>query len=313
MAVEAQTNGTAEKPAGAAVGPAKPTTSKKVEAKPGKAKAAKAKEPRPAQKLTKRPKLGRKAYEKALQKLQVELCHLQEWVKAHGARVIIVLEGRDTAGKSGLIRVIKERVSNRVFRVVALGSPTEERRQKLFMQRYIEQFPVAGEVVIFDRSWYNRAGVERVLGFASEKEVEGFLGNVAKFERWVTASGIILIKLWLEISMDEQDRRLNARLDDPLRQWKFSPMDLKSYAKWYEYSHARDEMFAASDHEAAPWYVLPSDHKKRARLNGIGHILSRVPYKVAKHDRPKLPKRSKKCKYNDALDFENVHLVPAIY
>jgi len=258
-------------------------------------------------------KLDRKVYEKALEKLQVELCHLQEWVKETEARVIIILEGRDTAGKSGLIRVIKERVSSRVFRVVALGSPTEERRAKLFMQRYVEQFPVAGEVVIFDRSWYNRAGVERVLGLTDEDTVKGFLDNVGQFERWLTASGIILIKLWLEISMEEQERRLTKRLDDPLRQWKFSPMDLRSFSKWYEYSLARDEMFAASDHKGAHWYVLPSDDKKRARLNGISHILSRVPYKKLKHDRPELPKRSNKHKYDDALDFEKVRLVEALY
>ena len=261
----------------------------------------------------KRGKLDRKVYENALEKLQVELCRLQEWVKANDARVIIILEGRDTAGKSGLIKVIKERVSGRVFRVVALGSPTEERRAKLFLQRYIEQFPVAGEVVIFDRSWYNRAGVERVLGLTDDDTVRNFLDNVAQFERWIAASGIILIKLWLEIGMEEQERRLRKRVDDPLRQWKLSPMDLRSFSKWYDYSRARDEMFAASDHESAPWYVLPSDDKKRARLNGISHILSRVPYKPIKHDRPELPKRSNKHKYDDALDFEKVKLVPAIY
>ena len=258
-------------------------------------------------------KLDRKVYENALEKLQVELCQLQEWVKARQARVIIILEGRDTAGKSGMIRVIKERVSPRVFRVVALGSPTEERRAKLFLQRYIEQFPVAGEIVIFDRSWYNRAGVERVLGLTDEKTVRNFLDNVAQFERWITASGIILIKLWLEVSMDEQERRLKKRIDDPLRQWKFSPMDLRSFSKWYDYSRARDEMFAASDHKGAHWYVLPSDDKKRARLNGISHILSRVPYKPTKYEKPELPKRSNKHKYDDALDYEKIRLVPAIY
>ncbi len=221
-------------------------------------------------------KLSRKVYEEELRKLQVEMCHLQEWVKKNGARVIIILEGRDTAGKSGFIRVMKERVSPRVFRVVALNSPSEEKRAKLFMQRYVEQFPVAGEVVIFDRSWYNRAGVERVMGFASEKEVTKFLDNVSNFERWITDAGIILIKLWLEIGKDEQERRFRARIDDPLRQWKLSPMDLKSYSRWYDYSRARDDMFRASDHPDAPWYVLPSDDKKRARLNGLKHILSRV-------------------------------------
>jgi polyphosphate kinase 2 (PPK2 family) len=200
-----------------------------------------------------------------------------------------------------------------VFRVVALGSPTEDRRQKLFIQRYVEQFPVAGEVVIFDRSWYNRAGVERVMGFASDDAVQAFLDNVAQFERWVTDSGVILIKLWLEIGKDEQERRFRMRIDDPLRQWKLSGMDLESFPKWYDYSRARDAMLAASDHEAAPWYVLPSDDKKRARLNGIAHILSRVPYETIKHDRPKLPKRSVKGAYNDRLDPAKVRFVPAVY
>jgi len=258
-------------------------------------------------------KLDRKVYEKALEKLQVELCRMQEWVKKEEAHVIIILEGRDTAGKSGLIKVIKERVSPRVFRVVALGSPKEDRRAKLFMQRYIEQFPVAGEVVIFDRSWYNRAGVERVLGLTDDQTVRKFLDNVAQFERWLTSSGIILVKLWLEVSKDEQERRLRKRINDPMRQWKLSPMDLRSFTKWYDYSRARDEMFEASDHEAAPWYVLPSDDKKRARLNAISHILSRIPYETIKHKRPELPKRSNKGKYDDALDFEKVRLVPAIY
>jgi len=271
-------------------------------AKAGKAKASKAGKPE---------KLDRKFYEEELRKLQIELCHMQEWIKAEGKRIIVILEGRDTAGKSGLIRVIKERVSNRVFRVVALGSPTEDRRPKLFMQRYVEQFPVAGEVVIFDRSWYNRAGVERVLGFAPKDAVENFLENVTKFERWVTDSGVILIKLWLEIGMEEQERRLSARIDDPMRQWKLSPMDLESFPKWYDYSRARDDMLEASDHESAPWYVLPSEDKKRARLNGISHILSRVPYKTIERERPKLPKRSTKGRYDDALDSKKIRFVDA--
>jgi polyphosphate kinase 2 len=272
--------------------------------KAGKAKAEKAAKPE---------KLDRKVYEEELVKLQVELCRLQEWVKANGKRVIIILEGRDTAGKSGLIRVIKERVSSRVFRVVALGSPAEDRRAKLFMQRYIEQFPVAGEVVIFDRSWYNRAGVERVLGLTGEEQVSDFLEHVAQFERWISATGIILVKLWLEIGMEEQERRLRKRIDDPMRQWKLSPMDLRSFSKWYDYSRARDEMFEASNHKAAPWFVLPSDDKKRARLNGITHILSRVPYETIAHERPKLPKRSNKGSYDDKLDPQKVRFVPAVF
>jgi polyphosphate kinase 2 (PPK2 family) len=209
--------------------------------------------------------------------------------------------------------VIKERVSSRVFRVVALGSPTEDRRAKMFLQRYVEQFPVAGEVVIFDRSWYNRAGVERVMGFASDDSVETFLDNVAKFERWVTDSGVILIKLWLEIGMEEQQRRFLKRIDDPMRQWKLSGMDLESFPKWYDYSRARDDMLEASDHEAAPWFVLPSDDKKRARLNGISHILARVPYETIERDKAKLPKRSKKGAYDDALDPDKVRFVRAAY
>ncbi len=272
-------------------------------------KAAKAKSENGA----KPEKLDRKVYEGELRKLQIELCHLQEWIKTHGKRVIVILEGRDTAGKSGLIRVIKERVSSRVFRVVALGSPTEDRRAKMFLQRYVEQFPVAGEVVIFDRSWYNRAGVERVMGFASDDAVETFLDNVAKFERWVTDSGVILIKLWLEIGMDEQERRFRKRIDDPMRQWKLSGMDLESFPKWYDYSRARDEMLEASDHEAAPWFVLPSDDKKSARLNGISHILARVPYETIERERVKLPKRSKKGAYDDRLDPEKVRFVRAVY
>ena len=264
-------------------------------------------------KASKPEKLARKVYEDALLELQVELCALQEWVKENGKRIIIILEGRDTAGKSGLIRVIKERVSSRVFRVVALGSPTEDRRAKLFLQRYIEQFPVAGEVVIFDRSWYNRAGVERVLGLTDEKSVGDFLENVSQFERWIAASGIILIKLWLEIGMEEQERRLRVRIDDPLRQWKLSPMDLRSFTKWYDYSRARDDMFAASDHKGAPWYVLPSNDKKRARLNGISHILARVPYEKIKQDRPELPKRSNKGRYDDQLDTDKIKFVPALF
>jgi len=278
-----------------------------------RAKAAKHGMDKKIDQASKPEKLPRKVYEEELEKLQVELCAMQEWIKANGKRVIIILEGRDTAGKSGLIRVIKERVSNRVFRVVALGSPTEDRRQKLFMQRYVEQFPVAGEVVIFDRSWYNRAGVERVLGFTSGDAVQAFLDNVAKFERWVTDSGVILIKLWLEIGMKEQERRIRKRIDDPLRQWKLSPMDTKSFPLWYDYSRARDEMFEASDHEAAPWFVLPSDDKKRARLNGISHVLARVPYERVEHDPPKLPKRSKKGAYDDKLDPEKVRFVRAAY
>jgi polyphosphate kinase 2 len=258
-------------------------------------------------------KLSRKEYEKKLQKLQVELCHLQDWVRETGARVVIVCEGRDTAGKGGLIKRITERVSPRTFRVVALSAPSERERSKLYLQRYVEHFPAGGEVVIFDRSWYNRAGVERVMGYTSEREIKRFLENVPKFERWLVESGVILIKLWLEVGKKEQDRRFRQRIDDPLRQWKLSPMDVKSYSRWYDYSRARDAMFEATSHAPAPWYVLRSDDKKRARLNGIKHILSQVPYKKIKRDKIRLGKRSDKHQYNDKLDLHKVKLVREVY
>ena len=268
---------------------------------------------RPKEKSGPPEKLSRKDYEREMEKLQVKLCHLQDWVRETGARVVIVLEGRDTAGKGGLIKRITERVSPRTFRVVALSAPSERDRSKLYLQRYIEHFPAGGEIVIFDRSWYNRAGVERVMGFTKEKQVERFLEDVPKFERWLVESGVILIKLWLEVSKKEQDRRLEARIDDPLKQWKLSPMDLKSYTKWYDYSRARDEMFAATSREPAPWYVIHSDDKKRARLNAIAHILSLIPYHKIKHDKVKLPKRSNKNRYKDELPADQVKLVRERY
>jgi polyphosphate kinase 2 len=257
-------------------------------------------------------KLSNKKYEKKLQKLQVELCYLQDWVRETGARVIIVCEGRDTAGKGGLIRRMTERVSPRTFRVVALSAPSDRERTKLFLQRYIEQFPAGGEVVIFDRSWYNRAGVERVMGYTSEKEVDRFLKHIPLLERWLVDSGIILIKLWLEVGKKEQERRFLARIEDPLRQWKLSPMDLKSYSRWNDYTRARDAMFEATSSDHAPWYVLRSDDKKRARLNGIKHILSLIPYKRIKRDKVKLPKRSQKGKKGE-LDLSQVTLVKEVY
>ena len=253
--------------------------------------------------------LSRKRYEKELEKLQIQLCYLQDWVRETGARVVIVCEGRDTAGKGGLIKRMTERVSPRTFRVIALSAPSGHERQKLFLQRYVEQLPAAGEVVIFDRSWYNRAGVERVMGYTSEGEIQKFLENVPKFERWLVESGVILIKLWLEVGMKEQDRRFRQRIEDPLRQWKLSPMDIKSYSRWYDYSRARDAMFAATSHSAAPWHVLHSDDKKRARLNGIKHILSLIPYKRIKRAKIRLPKRSDKKLYDDKLDLHKVKLV----
>jgi polyphosphate kinase 2 len=264
-------------------------------------------------KKAKPEKLSRKEYEKELQKLQVELCHLQDWVRDAGARVIIVFEGRDTAGKGGLIKRLVERVSPRTFRVVAMTAPTERERSMLYLQRYLQHFPAGGEVVIFDRSWYNRAGVERVMGYASKQEVESFLQNVPRFEHWLVDQGFILIKLWLEVGKKEQDRRFQQRIEDPLRQWKLSPMDLKSYSRWYDYSRARDAMFKATSTAAAPWYVIESDDKKRARLNGIRHILSLIPYKRIKHDKIKLPNRSNKARYDDKIDTRKVKLVPETY
>jgi len=258
-------------------------------------------------------KLSRKDYEKKLKKLQVELCYLQEWAKEKGARIILLFEGRDTAGKGGIIKAITERVSARVFRVVALPAPSEREKTQMFIQRYITHFPAAGEIVILDRSWYNRAGVEYVLGFCSEDEHRRFLEMCPQAEQWIVESGIILIKIWLEVGMKEQDRRFDARINDPLRQWKLSPMDLQSYSHWYDYSRARDMMFEATDTKHAPWYILRSDDKRRARLNGIKHILSLIPYKKIKHDKVKLPKRSMKGEYDDSVALRGRRFVDQHY
>jgi polyphosphate kinase 2 len=244
-------------------------------------------------------KLKRKAYDKALKKLHVELVKLQEWVKHKGLKVCIVFEGRDGAGKGGTIKAITERVSPRVFRVIALPAPTEREKSQMYGQRYLPHLPAAGEVVIWDRSWYNRAGVERVMGFCSEAQAKGFLKVVPNFERLMVDSGIILIKYWLEVSMEEQTRRLAARIDDGRKIWKLSPMDLKSYSRWYDYSRARDEMFAATDTKHAPWYVARSDDKRRARLNIIRHLLGQIPYQEAPREKVKLPKRQKPGSYRD--------------
>jgi polyphosphate kinase 2 len=244
-------------------------------------------------------KLKRREYEKELEKLHVELVKLQEWVKHKGLKVCVVFEGRDGAGKGGTIKAITERVSPRVFRVVALPAPTDREKSQMYVQRYIQHFPAAGEVVIFDRSWYNRAGVERVMGFCSDEQARNFLKAVPLVERAMVDSGIILLKYWLEVSPDEQTRRLVDRIDDGRKTWKLSPMDLKSYSRWYDYSRARDEMFAATDTGFAPWFVARSDDKKRARLNIITHLLSRVPYKDAPRDKVKLPKRQKASGYRE--------------
>jgi polyphosphate kinase 2 len=258
-------------------------------------------------------KLKRKDYEKQLQKLQVELCHLQEWVKESGARIILLFEGRDAAGKGGIIKAITERVSPRVFRIAALPAPSDREKSQMYMQRYIRHFPAAGEIVIFDRSWYNRAGVEHVMGFCTDREHKRFLDQCPQAEQWIVESGIVLIKTWLEVGMKEQDRRFEARINDPLRQWKLSPMDLGSYSRWYDYSRARDQMLEATDTEFAPWYILPSNDKKRARLNGIAHILSSIPYKKVKRHKVKLPKRSKRGKYDDEATMRGRRTVPERY
>ena len=244
-------------------------------------------------------KLGRKEYEKELERLHAELVQVQHWVQRTGAKICIVFEGRDGAGKGGTIKAITERVSPRVFRVVALPAPSDREKSQMYPQRYIPHLPAAGEIVIFDRSWYNRAGVERVMGFCSEEDAHEFLEAVPLVERAVVDSGVLLLKYWLEVSPEEQTRRLQERISDPRKIWKLSPMDLKSYSRWYDYSRARDEMFAASDLEFAPWYVARSDDKKRARLNIITHLLSKIPYERTKPEKIKLPDRQKRRGYRE--------------
>jgi polyphosphate kinase 2 len=244
-------------------------------------------------------KLGRREYDKELERLHVELVKLQEWVVHKGLRVCVVFEGRDGAGKGGTIKAITERVSPRVFRVVALSAPTEREKSQMYVQRYLPHLPAAGEVVIFDRSWYNRAGVERVMGFCTDEAVKGFLEAIPKVEKVMVDSGIILVKYWLEVNPEEQTRRLEERIDDGRKIWKLTPMDLKSYSRWYDYSRARDDMFAASDTEFAPWNVARSDDKRRARLNIISHLLSQVPYREVSREKVKLPKRQKADGYRE--------------
>ena len=244
-------------------------------------------------------RLSNKKYLKELRKLQGELCRLQEWVKHEGLRVIVVFEGRDAAGKGGTIRAITERVSPRVFRVVALPAPSDRQKSQLYMQRYLQHFPAAGEIVIFDRSWYNRAGVERVMGYCSEEQAREFLDLIPRIEKALVDSGILLVKYWLEVSMEEQTRRLEDRIDDRRKIWKLSPMDLKSYSRWYDYSRARDEMFKASDTPWAPWYVVNTDDKERGRLNLISHLLGLIPYEKTPRDKIKLPKRGKRGGYRE--------------
>ena len=258
-------------------------------------------------------KLKAKQYEKEIVKLQGKLCALQEWVKEKRLRVIVIFEGRDAAGKGGTIKALTERVSPRVFRQVALPAPSDREKSQMYMQRYIPHFPAAGEIVIFDRSWYNRAGVEHVMGFCTEHEYERFLQLCPVFENWVLDAGIILVKFWLEVGNKEQERRFLARIDDPLRQWKLSPMDLPSRAKWYEYSRARDAMLKATDTKHAPWYIVKSDDKKRARLNTISHLLKLIPYKKVDHPKVRLPDRSKKHAYDDEATLARRKFVPEVY
>jgi polyphosphate kinase 2 len=254
-----------------------------------------------------------KQYAQELRKLQARLCQLQEWVKQEGKRIIIVFEGRDAAGKGGVIKAITERVSPRVFRLVALPAPSDREKTQMYFQRYMQHFPAAGEIVIFDRSWYNRAGVEWVMGFCTKPQYEGFLKHCPDIEWYIVNAGIILIKIWLEVSDKEQKRRFEARIDDPLRQWKLSPMDLPSRSRWFDYSRARDRMLDATDTKHAPWFVLRSDDKKRARLNCIRHILDSIPHKAVKRAKVKLPKRSMKNAYDDQSGLKKRKFVPERY
>ncbi|GAA3105422.1 polyphosphate kinase 2 [Rhizobium viscosum] len=250
-------------------------------------------------------------YEKELGKLQVELAHLQAWVKKSGARVVIIFEGRDAAGKGGMIKRITERVSPRVFRVVALPAPTDREKSQIYIQRYIAHLPAAGEIVIFDRSWYNRPGVDRVMGFCSEKQARRFLELAPGFEASIVESGIIMLKYFLTVSEEEQDKRFKRRIEDPLRQWKLSPMDIESYRRWWDYSRAYDEMIRATDSRHAPWWIVPSDDKKRARINCISHILKSIPYEKVKFDEPDLGKRQKRP--SDYVEDHTIrHVVPDV-
>jgi polyphosphate kinase 2 len=258
-------------------------------------------------------KMKGKQYLKELRKLQGELCQLQDWVRHHGLRVIILFEGRDGAGKGGTIRALTERVSPRVFRVVALPAPSDREKTQMYLQRYLQQFPAAGEVVIFDRSWYNRAGVEYVMGFCTKEQHRIFLERCPEMERYIVNSGLILIKIWLEVGDAEQKRRFEARITDPIRQWKLSPMDLPSRTKWFEYSRARDRMLKTTDTEWAPWRILRSDDKKRARLNCLRHILALIPYKKIKREKIKLPERSMREAYDDQASLKGRKFVPEIY
>lgn len=258
-------------------------------------------------------RMKNKEYVKALRKLQTRLCKLQDWVRQEGVRVVVVLEGRDAAGKGGTIKAITERVSPRVFRVIATPTPSDREKTQLYIQRYIQHFPAAGEIVIFDRSWYNRAGVEYVMDFCSKEQYKAFLENTPKFENHIVKSGIILLKFWLEVGQEEQEKRFEARIEDPMRQWKLSPMDLESFSRWYEYSRARDMMLDATDTEEVPWHVVRSDDKKRARLNLIHQLLELIPHEEVKKEKVKLPKRSRKHEYDDQAKMQKRRFIPEVY
>jgi polyphosphate kinase 2 len=257
-------------------------------------------------------KMKSKKFDKELRQLQVELVRLQAWVKATGARVIVVFEGRDTAGKGGVISRITQRVSPRVFRHVALPAPTEREKSQLYIQRYMAHFPAAGEIILFDRSWYNRAGVERVMGFCTEDEYERFMRLVPAFEKEIVDNGIVLLKYFLDVSQDEQRRRFADRIEDPVKHWKLSPMDTESVRRWWDYTLAYQEMLRATDTPASPWYIIPSDDKRRARLNLIAHLLSQIPYKKVKVDLPKVPKAEPRPKGAEE-GLHATHTVPAQY
>lgn len=258
-------------------------------------------------------RLKRKEYESELRRLQAELCKLQDWIKYKGLRVIVVFEGRDAAGKGGTIRAITERVSPRVFRLVALPAPSDREKTQLYLQRYIEHFPTAGEVVVFDRSWYNRAGVEHVMGFCTPEQHQKFLKDCPIAEKYLVDGGVLLIKYWMEVGKKEQKRRFEARINDPLRQWKLSPMDLNSFRRWYAYSRARDQMLHATDTKYAPWFIIRSDDKRKARLNCISHLLSMIPYGKAPREKAKLPKRKTRDAYDDQAPLTKRRFVPEKY
>jgi len=257
--------------------------------------------------------MHRKEFELELHRLQEELCKLQDWIRYKGQRIVVVFEGRDAAGKGGTIRAITERVSPRVFRLVALPAPYDREKSQMYIQRYMQHFPAAGEIVVFDRSWYNRAGVEHVMGFCTKEQYRRFLEICPTVEKYIVDGGIILVKYWLEVGKKEQQRRFEARIEDPLRQWKLSPMDLESFRRWYDYSRARDRMLEATDTKHAPWHIVHSDDKKKARLNCISHLLSLFPYGKVPREKVKLPNRSNKKRYDDEASLKGRRFVPERY